>query len=478
MKRVLAFVLSILFILPLFIPSVALADVQLTSGTVNADGVALRSSASTSSGLITRLSEGTVVKLLEANVNAEWYKVEYAGKTGFVNRLYIDIESSLPSYQLEYTGTVVNCSKDVNVRSKPKKSGSLLGKADKGMELAVTRAYCSGNWHEVLFNGQTGYISAEYLSLSAKVDNRSLSGLTVTGGTLSPRFSPNEYGYILTATANEVTISATANRGVKVSIGNSGKSTETIKINSGNSKTIRISVGGKVRYTIYLVHDVLTIGTWNIKRGFENLVMQGWLIDMELPDILGVQEVYVNPKNQIDNLKSLKTKKMQYTSFASTINYSSGGKYGIGQISRYKPISEEKTELESGEYEDRFVQKVVYEIDGKLVSVYNTHFSYQSAAIRKKQFNKVLSLMDADENSYRILTGDFNAKEAEFYGFKKNYTIVNTSSTRFYDYSYKQIRFNQIDNIIVTKNITVLNARAIPTKYSDHFPLFAFIKLK
>ena len=48
---------------------------------------------------------------------------------------------------------------------------------------------------------------------------------------------------------------------------------------------------------MYLVRDVLTVGTWNIKRGNNNiLVMQGWLIAAQRPDILGVQEVYVNKK--------------------------------------------------------------------------------------------------------------------------------------------------------------------------------------
>ena len=86
--------------------------------------------------------------------------------------------------------------------------------------------------------------------------------------------------------------------------------------------------------------------------------------------------------------------------------------------------------------------------------------------------------MDADKNSYKILTGDFNAKESEFAGFLKNYKVVNSSETKFYDYKYNRIEMSQIDNIIVSKNITVLNARAIPTEYSDHYPLFAFLALK
>ncbi|MPN57598.1 hypothetical protein SDC9_205292 [bioreactor metagenome] len=119
-----------------------------------------------------------------------------------------------------------------------------------------------------------------------------------------------------------------------------------------------------------------------------------------------------------------------------------------------------------------------YEIDGKRVSVYNTHFSYESSSIRKKQFAEVLKIMNADTNDYKILTGDFNAKESEFSGFARSFKIVNTSATKFYNYANKLIGMSQIDNIIVSKNITVLNARAIPTEYSDHYPLFAFLALK
>ena len=206
--------------------------------------------------------------------------------------------------------------------------------------------------------------------------------------------------------------------------------------------------------------------------------MQGWLIAAQKPDILGVQEVYVNEKEDYDNLLSVRTADMQYTSFAETIAYPSGGQYGIGQISQYEPIKQEVTELYSSDKEQRCLQKVEYEIDGKRVSVYNTHFSYESATIRKKQFAEVLAVMDADENEYKILTGDFNAQESEFSSFKTNYRVINTSATKFYDYSRDRISVSQIDNIIVSKNITVLNARAIPTEYSDHYPLFAFLSLK
>ncbi len=477
-KRLTILLIALILTVSAGLPVSSAHALSVTTGTISADEVALRKTASSNGGLITRLSEGTIVKVLSTNVNSEWDRVQAGTKTGYVNRMYVNIDASLASYQLNYTGTIVNVEEDVNVRSEPSIYGKKLGVAEKGETFTVTQAYTSGAWHEIDFHGATGYISADFLELAAKVDDGYLTGLEITGGDLSPRFSPTEYGYVLTATESQVTIKATANSGVKVSIGSTGIANAKYTINSGNSKTIRITVDGKVKYSIYLVRDVLTVGTWNIKRGNNNLVMQGWLIAAQQPDILGVQEVYVNKKEHTNNLLSVRTKNTQNVSFAATINYDSGGQYGIGQISKYKPENEEVTMLSSGGKEQRCLQKVEYVIDGKRVSVYNTHFSYESATIRKQQFAEVIAIMDADPNAYKILTGDFNAKEAEFSGFLKNYHVVNTSETKFYDYTYQLIEMSQIDNIIVSKNITVLNARAIPTDYSDHYPLFAFLALK
>ena len=470
--------MALLLLCSVFVPATFARALELSTGMINADDVALRKTAESGGRIVTRLDEGTVVKILQSNVNAEWYYVESGTRTGYVNRIYVDIEASLPSYQLDYTGTIFNVNQDVNVRAEPSLKAKKLGKANKGESFHITKAFASGEWHQIDYNGAVGYVNANYMELKANVKNDLLSSIEVTGGTLSPAFSPTEYGYVLTATQGEVDINAIANEGVKVSIGNTGIPTAKYTIKSGNSKTIRISVNGTVKYSIYLVRDVLTVGTWNIKRGNDNLVMQGWLIGAQRPDILGIQEVYINNKEHTSNLLSVRTKNAQYISFAETIKYPSGGQYGIGQISKFKPLKEEATFLTSETKEQRCLQRVEYEIDGKRVSVYNTHLSYESATLRKKQFSEVLKIMNADNNEYKILTGDFNAEEKEFSGFMRNYRVINTSATKFYNYSNKTIGMSQIDNIIVSKNITVLNARAIPTEYSDHYPLFAFLSLK
>jgi len=479
MKKRLVRVLAILILLcTAGLPLSSARAIDITTGMIVGDNIALRKTASSSGSLITRLDEGTIVKILETNVNSEWYRVEAANRTGYVSRMYVNIDASLASYQLSYTGTIFNCDSEINVRASASAGAKKLGVAKKGEQFTVSQAYASGAWHAIDFNGTTGYVSADYVELKASVGNDVLSGVEITGGTLSPKFSPTEYGYVLTATQGEVQVKAIANEGVKVSVGSTGIASAKYTINSGNSKTIRITVNGKVKYSIYLVRDVLTVGTWNIKRGNNNLVMQGWLIAAQKPDILGVQEVYINKKEKTNNLLSVRTRDMQNMSFAETISYDSGGRYGIGQISKFKPQNEQITLLSSEDKEQRCLQKEEYIIDGKRVSVYNTHLSYESASIRKKQFSEVIAILDADQNDYQILTGDFNAEENEFAGFLKNYHVVNTSETKFYDYNYKRIAMSQIDNIIVSKNITVLNARAIPTEYSDHYPLFAFLALK
>lgn len=480
-RRIMAGLLSLCTVLALVLPTAeAKADVKLTVGTIIGTGVAMRNNASAAGAIVTRLDEGDVVTILESNVNAEWHKVQYGNRSGYVNRIYVDISASLDSYQLPAKGVVINCNYNINVRAAASKTSKKLGQLDKGAQVSVKRVNASPGWHEIDFEGASAYVASEYLELSMEVDNTQLISLDVVGGALSPAFSPTEYGYILTATQDQITLSAKANDGVKVSVGGTGISSAKYTINSGNSKTIRISVGGKVRYTVYLVRDVLTVGTWNIKRGNSSLLMQSWLIGSQKPDIMGIQEVYVGKLSgqTVNNLLSLRTRNMQNTSFAPTVDYATG-QYGVGLISAYKSVNEEQFPLSQGSSkEPRTLQKVVYEIGDKTVSVYNTHFSYESASIRKKQFAEVLKIMNADKNSYKILTGDFNAEESEFTAFRGNYRLINNSATKFYDYTGKRIAMSQIDNIIVSKNITVLNARAIPTELSDHYPLIAFLRLK
>ncbi len=479
MKRcALAILLVAILLCGLFAPAAPAFAAEPTTGEITGSNVAFRSGPSGSSKVIKRLAKGTSVSILAYNVNAEWHKVTTDGKTGYVNRLYVHINLTA-SGNGALVGVVTNCKSEVNVRKTPSASGALLGTARLGASYQVTRRNAAEGWHEIAFDGATGYIADKYLAVNVKAGDNQLSSLSVIGGTLSPSFAPGEYGYVVVADGSEITIGATANDGVRVSVDGTGKSSVTFSMpSSGSSRTVRISVGGKIRYSVYIVRNALIVGTWNIKRGSDKLVEQGCQIEGQQADLIGLQEVYQSKKTEsvVDNLLSLRTKDLQYTSFMPTLDYAGGAQYGLGVLSRHKFRSQETYTLSSADKEPRALQKVVVSVDGKKVSFYNTHFSYDSSALRTKQFAEVLSILEKDKNEYKILVGDFNANASE-YAKLKGYVTLNRSDTRFYSFDGSSISKNEIDNIIVSKNITVLNVRMLTGGYSDHKALYAYLRL-
>jgi len=461
-------------------PSTVPVGIVKDSGVVIGQDVAFRKAPSTDSDVISRLSYGTYVQILKTNVDAQWHQVKYDGKTGYISRMYVSLDSSLDGYQLNYVATIVNCDSDVNVRSGPTTDSKIIGVAKKGAQLTIIpQDTLTEGWYQVEYNGQTAYVYAKYLDIEATVDDNQLSSLKVSGGSMYPSFTPKEYGYVVKATSSKVTITAKANDGVKVDVGGSGKGKATFDIPSAGMKTVRISVGGNIRYSVYISRNVLTIGTWNIKRGDNNMLMQGRLVYDQQPDIMGIQETFQNLKagDIVDNLASLKTRGMSNALFSPTINYSGGGQFGIGLLSKYKLKNVKTYKLDSGSYEKRILQKAVVTIGDKTVSLYNTHFTYNTATVRAKQFKQVKAIIDKDPNKYKILTGDFNAAFSEFSVFGKGYTIINSKDTKYYDYSKHEMNYNEIDNIIVTSNIKVINSRMVVTKFSDHCPVFAYLIL-
>jgi uncharacterized protein YgiM (DUF1202 family) len=60
-------------------------------------------------------------------------------------------------------GTVINVNSAVNVRSGPGTSYSILGTAAKGSTWTVIAK--TGDWYKIDYEGETGYIRGDYLSV-------------------------------------------------------------------------------------------------------------------------------------------------------------------------------------------------------------------------------------------------------------------------------------------------------------------------
>lgn len=199
-------------------------------------------------------------------------------------------------------------------------------------------------------------------------------------------------------------------------------------------------------------------GTWNIKRGYGNIHAQQAFLESQNAQLMGIQEVFVS-KNT-NNLLDLRTTAMQQTLLAPTINYSNGSKFGIGLLSysAFGPMQIYK--LDYNGYERRILQQTSITVGSKILSVYNTHFSWETPSIRAKQFAQVMQVMNSDPNKYKILFGDFNAKDPEFAVFR-DYTVALNRN---------------IDKIIVSKSISVISYTVVPSKLSDHNPVFAVLE--
>ena len=164
---------TILAVLVIFIMAATAYAAQIGTGTVNASSLRLRSEPSLSSSTLTYLSKGTEVVVLEQLDG--WFKVEYKDMTGYVSADYLQytpaatadepvIDSDAEQSETAKVGTI--CGSNVNFRAKPSTSSDIIGKLAKGAEVEVVSV--ANGWCEVVYNGATGYVSADYVEIDGK----------------------------------------------------------------------------------------------------------------------------------------------------------------------------------------------------------------------------------------------------------------------------------------------------------------------
>ena len=184
------------------------------TGTINANGVNVRSQANTSSSIVATLNSGSSMPV--TGVSGQWYQVSYNGSTAYVRSDLMTIgtgsSSSSSSSSSDKTGTI-NASY-VRLRSGASTSSGILATLQKGASMTVTGS--SGDWYSVRYNGTDGYVYKQYLT----VDGESSSSSSSSGqtGTI------NAYSVRLRAGAStSTTILATLNKGATMTVtGTSG----------------------------------------------------------------------------------------------------------------------------------------------------------------------------------------------------------------------------------------------------------------
>ena len=126
----------------------------------------LRLQANTSGSIITTIPKGTTVQVLADKDSNGWYKVSYAGKTGYVSGSYFKITKYSSTEVTKKTGYVYNLNGTLlNVRPKPSTSEAPIGTLAQGTSVVIVGE--SGNWYQIEFNNKTAYVSKDYITFTA-----------------------------------------------------------------------------------------------------------------------------------------------------------------------------------------------------------------------------------------------------------------------------------------------------------------------
>ena len=135
-------------------------------------GLNVRSGAGTSYSKLGKLEYKEKVTVLSTSNG--WSKINYKGKTGYVDSSYL--KSTVPgstddNTNNETTGTTkyVNTTSGLNVRSGAGTSYSKLGKLEYKEKVTVLST--SNGWSKINYNGKTGYVDSSYLQSTVPGSN-------------------------------------------------------------------------------------------------------------------------------------------------------------------------------------------------------------------------------------------------------------------------------------------------------------------
>lgn len=274
--------------------------------------------------------------------------------------------------------------------------------------------------------------------------------------------------------------------------------------------------------------DTLVVASYNIGPGRNYDIQRQMLLENNV-EVVGLQEVDYNNKRYLQEgiesenpLRVFKSEPFTDYYFGKATDFAGGGywsailsKYKLSEaytVQQYMGNTSEKakqalnmalkdydptniksietlnklsTEGIDGEfaYEQRILARSVFKKAGKKIAFFVAHLSYSSKEIREDQIKQLYEAMINDPEEYVVAVGDFNVSNpSEFDIFKYHFNLANGSDgvwIKTFTQPDKDQKFCSIDNIIVSKNISIKKVK-VDCKYkdaSDHLPIIAQLKL-
>lgn len=146
-------------------------------GSVTGNYVRFRSGPSLTSAIIRLLNKGVAVDVV-AEVDG-WYKISYGGSTGYMSTDYVTLSSGTTSTETTKPETSTPSTSEpdveamdedgyvtgnyVRLRKGASTTSAIITLLNKGQSVAITGK--TGDWYQVKYNGNVGYMSADYITI-------------------------------------------------------------------------------------------------------------------------------------------------------------------------------------------------------------------------------------------------------------------------------------------------------------------------
>lgn len=170
-RKLLILVFLFSFLTSAFLMKASAASLAYGAGKVAATALNVRSEPDTASAITATINEGSIVVILDSPSN-EWYHIYYDGADGYVASMYI---SDVVTKE-NFNATGILSGDDIRMRSDPSTSGEVLGTYGSGTVISIIGI--NEGWYKVQYDGKTGYIRSDFITLSNAAVPVSASTLT------------------------------------------------------------------------------------------------------------------------------------------------------------------------------------------------------------------------------------------------------------------------------------------------------------
>ncbi|TCI28963.1 hypothetical protein EVJ33_11215 [Exiguobacterium sp. SL-10] len=123
----------------------------------------VRSSTSTASQIVGKLTKGSVVTVYSTSNN--WAQIDFNGQKRYVSASYLSLKSASNQETAQPSKEYI-AQENVNVRVSRTTSSSVITTIPKGSTVTYLASYgATGSWLKVSYNGKTGYVAARYFTI-------------------------------------------------------------------------------------------------------------------------------------------------------------------------------------------------------------------------------------------------------------------------------------------------------------------------